>query len=516
MVKNSIYPIALMAMAAANSHAANPEKRPNILFAFGDDYARYQNIYHRIEGGNTPAAVTHTPVFDRIASEGAIFMHAHVGSPSSTPCRSSLVSGQYFWRTGLGAILQGAVWDETIPVFPLILQANGYHIGKTYKVWKPGTPPDAPYGGKQNAYEARGGNFNNFSIYVSKSPDKEEAKQHIYDQITGNFEDFLANRKPGQPFCYWWGPTNTHRPWQKGSGKELWDIDPNDLKGKLPGGLPDLPEIREDVADYLGEIQAFDQGLGLLIQKLEEIGELDNTIIVVSGDHGIPGFPRGKCNLYNMGTAVPLAIRYPAMIKAGRQVDDFVHLMDLAPTFLEIAGLTPPEVMTGKSLIPVLKNRKSGQIDPSRTFVITGRERHVASAREDNLPYPQRAIVTAQYKYIRNFKPDRWPMGTYETQFKDLDGGPTKNWYMDNYQNQQYEYFMDLAFAKRPYEELYDLEKDPWELNNVALEPVYRKIKEKLAAQLEQVLISTGDPRMLGDGSMYDKEPYAAPYEVKN
>ncbi len=96
--------------------------------------------------------------------------------------------------------------------------------------------------------------------------------------------------------------------------------------------------MRQDVSDYLGEAQAFDAALGVLLQKLEEIGELENTLIVVSGDHGMPGVPRGKCNLYDFGTHVALGVRWGAKVKPGRAVDDFVNLMDLAPTFLEAGG----------------------------------------------------------------------------------------------------------------------------------------------------------------------------------
>ena len=103
------------------------------------------------------------PAADRIAREGVLFRRAYVNSPSCTPCRSSLLSGQYFWRTGRGAILQGAVWDSKIPSFPLLLHEAGYHIGQTYKVWSPGTPNDAPFGGEKFAYEKAGGRFNNFS-----------------------------------------------------------------------------------------------------------------------------------------------------------------------------------------------------------------------------------------------------------------------------------------------------------------------------------------------------------------
>ena len=137
---------------------------------------------------------------------------------------------------------------------------------------------------------------------------------------------------------------------------------------------------------------------------------MDNTLIVVSGDHGPPGFPHGKCNLYDFGTSVSLAIRWGGA-KGGRTVDDLVSLTDLAPTFLQLGGVAIPPAMTGRSLVNVLTSTRSGQVDPARTAVFIGRERHVDNARNDFMPYPQRAIRTPDFLYIINFKPNRWPLG---------------------------------------------------------------------------------------------------------
>jgi arylsulfatase A-like enzyme len=152
---------------------------------------------------------------------------------------------------------------------------------------------------------------------------------------------FLKDAKPGQPWLYYFGPTTTHRTWAKGSGKALWGIEPERLKDVMPGFLPDVPEVREDVADYLGECQAVDAYLGVLLKRLEETGQLEHTVIVLSGDHGMPGVPNGKGNVYDHGSAVPLVIRMPGT-PSGRVVDDLVRLPDLAPTFLEIGGVQAP------------------------------------------------------------------------------------------------------------------------------------------------------------------------------
>ena len=233
-------------------------------------------------------------------------------------------------------------------------------------MWSPGTPRDAPYGGDRTRYAPAGTRFGLFSFVATELAAErgvEGAKQVLYDETRDNFQAFLDAREPGRPFCYWWGPTNTHRKWQRGSGKQLWGLQPDDLKGRLPAFLPDVHDVREDVCDYLGECQAVDAGLGVLIAKLEEIGELDNTLLVVSGDHGIPGFPRGKCNLYNLGCEVALAARWPGRVPPGRTVHDFVNLMDLAPTFLEAAGVERLPGMAAHSLLPVLESPASGQVE---------------------------------------------------------------------------------------------------------------------------------------------------------
>ncbi|MBQ7194766.1 MAG: sulfatase [Bacteroidales bacterium] len=500
--------IALPAVAALLPSALLAQERPNIVFAFGDDYGRYASAYAALDRHDGLSALVNTPNFDRIAREGVLFTQAYAPAPSSTPCRSSLCSGQYFWRTGYGAFLQGARWDDSIPTFPLILEANGYHIGFTYKVWSPGDPVDQPYGGARTRFMSAGRRWNGYSEIVGKAADHDGMREQLLAEVEANFASFLKTCDDGAPFCYWWGPTNTHRSWLRGSGKELWGIDPDRLKGRMPAFFPDTPEVREDVADYLGECLAFDQGLGVLIRMLEERGVLDNTIIVVSGDHGIPGFPRGKCNLYALGTHVGMAVRYPKTVKPGRVVDDFVSLMDLAPTFLEFGQAPVPEVMTGRSFKNVLESGRSGKVDPARDYVVVGRERHVRGARHDNLPYPQRAIVTERYTYIRNFEPTRWPMGTYKAEFRDMDGGPTKTWMMEHYFDPEWSWYMDLAFAPRLYEELYDNKKDPDQTVNLARSARHQKVLAELSARLDAILTETGDPRMAPGLCVYDSPEF--------
>ena len=512
--------------------------RPNIVFAFADDWGRYASAYaaHQPPGGLNE--LISTPNFDRVAAEGALFLNALVPAPSCTPCRSSILSGQYFWQTGLGAILMGAVWDETIPTFPLALEsAAEYFIGHTYKVWSPGMTMNAPMGGRRTAFNPAGYNFNQFSHWVTDhaadfgggADGVEQAKQAMYAETRSNVRAFLNAVPQNQPFCYWWGPTNTHRTWQRGSGQALWGIEPDELTGRMPKFLPDVHDVREDAADYLGECLATDAGLGIVLEELEQFGHLDNTLLVVSGDHGIPGMPRAKCNLYDIGCEVALAVRWPGRVGAGRVVEDFVNLMDLAPTFCEAGGIDPPGSMTARSLMALLESPDSGQIDPARSSVVMGRERHIAHARKGMLPYPQRAIRTRDFIYIINFEPDRWPMGdpigldgserpeptqealTHDTfaTLRDMDASPTKAWLVTHREEQDVEPLYQLAFGKRPREELYDLRADPDYLHNVAGEPEYATVRARLEQELLALLEAQNDPRLMEQPCRYEYEPYA-------
>ncbi len=523
-------PLALWAALWLIAAPAALAARPHIVVAFADDWGKHASAYARLQPGGINDHVN-TPNFDAVASEGVLFTRAFVSAPSCTPCRSSLFSGQHFWMCGRASILQGARWDGTNPAYPLILQESGYRIGHTYKVWGPGSPANATHGGASHAFNKHGGRFNQFSQMAMQSPDHETGKAALLSEVRMNIRSFLDADDDGildgdSPFCYWLGPTNCHRKWAAGSGQQLWGINPDDLTNKLPPFLPDVAVVRQDVADYLGEVQAFDACLGVLIEELKRIGVYDSTLLVVSGDHGFPGVTHGKCDLYDFGTQVPLAIRWPGGIrKAGRVVDDFVSLPDLAPTFLQAANAERPEKMIARSLIEVLSSDRAGQVDPARDAVFTGRERHVASARSGNLPYPMRAIRTEQYLYIINFQPERWPMGigpgfgqqatdmpNYQqlqeetfAAFSDLDASPTKAWIITHRDQDPHRF--QFAVGRRPRHELYDVQADPHSMNNLADDPRHAEAQQQLHQRLMDELKRTGDPRV-SDNIVFEKSPY--------
>ena len=217
-------------------------------------------------------------------------------------------------------------------------------------------------------------------------------------------------------------------------------------------------------------------------------------------------------------------VRLPGAVP-GRVVDDLVRLPDLAPTFLELAGVPVPDGLYGRSLLPLLQSQKAGQVDPERSWVLFGRERHVDVAREGALPYPMRGLRTHDFLYIRNFAPDRWPLGEPRlvgdssapsaealeqdtmVAFADMDSSPTKAWLVEHRHEPEWKSYYERAFGKRPGEELYDLRKDPGQLHNVAASPEYQDQRKQLAADLLARLIAAGDPR-LSDPSAFDLPPF--------
>ena len=459
------------------------KKRPNILFCLADDWS----WPHASIAGDK---VVKTPTFDRVARQGVLFENAFVSSPSCTPSRGAILTGQWHWRLEEG----GNLWSTLpakFPVYPDLLEEAGYHVGFTRKGWAPGR--DAPGGRKRN-------------------PAGPQYK---------SFEEFMEARPKGKPFCFWFGSQDPHRAykWQSGikSGMKLKDVE-------VPACFPDSEEVRTDICDYYWEVQRFDTQVGELLKMLEQAGELDNTLVVISGDNGLP-FPRCKSNLYDTGTNVPLAACWPAAVKGGRIVEDFISLTDLAPTFLEAAGLKPTAQMTAKSFLSILTSGKSDRVDATRDHVLTGKERHVVCQETGTGGYPMRAIRTHDFLYIRNFKPERWPAGAPKGYAKpteinvarplgthygygDVDAAPTKSYMLKYRDDPKVKRLFELGFGKRPAEELYDLNKDPDQLNNVAGQPGYAKVKKKLADALMAELKATKDPRVLGKGDAFDNYPY--------
>ena len=466
MTRSPVLALVVSLAVAGALRAEPPRKPPNILFALADDWGYgHAGVY-----GDK---VVHTPTFDRIVREGALFMRAYCTSPSCTPSRGSMLTGRPVHQLEEG----GNLWS-TLPkkfvCYPDLLEAHGYVVGFSGKGWAPGT-----IAGTGRPRNPAGPSFKNFAAFRKTVPD-------------------------GKPWCFWFGSHDPHRAYVKDtgvqSGMKLADV-------SVPPYLPDTPEVRGDICDYYFAVQRYDRDTGDILKQLEQAGELDNTIIVMTGDNGWP-FPRSKANLYDCGTHESLAIRWPGVATPGRVVDNFVTLADLAPTFLEAAGLPPLPEMTGRSLIPLLRGEKVA----GRGQVFVERERH-ANVRKGDLSYPSRAIRTRDFLYIRNLRPDRWPAGDPEMwkavgPFGDIDNGPSKVFLLAHRDESETGRLFELACGKRPGEELYDLRKDPNELNNVAGRPEYAADQTRLRAQLDQWMKETSDPRVDEKADPWDKYPY--------
>lgn len=468
--------LSLAPLPAANAPAADGPRRPNILVCLADDWAWPH-------AGAYGDKVVRTPQFDRLAREGVLFTHAFCAAPSCSPSRAGLLTGQWPHRLAEGGNLNGTL-PKRFQVYPDLLETAGYFVGLRGKGWGPG---NAKAGGWTR--NPAGPGFASFAA-------------------------FLKARPKDRPFCFWFGSQDPHRDYEKGSGLR------SGLKLEhvvVPPYLPDTPEVRSDILDYYFEVQRFDADVGEHLKLLQETGESENTVVVVSGDNGWP-FPHGKTCLYDAGSRQPLAIRWPGRGQGGRTVDTLVSLTDLAPTFLEAAGLKPPPEMTGRSLLRLL----DGQPLPGPNRVLLERERHAAVRRDDGghpsggLSYPARALRTSEFLFIRNFRPDRWPEGDPELfmqvgPFGDVDNGPTKALILARRDEPAIAPFFRLNFGKRPAEELYDLAKDPHQIRNVADQPAYGEVRKKLRAELDAWLKETGDPRLVKDDDRWDRYEYFFP-----
>ena len=483
----------IFALFVATFDAA--ESRPNILFCISDD----QSYAHAGANGDP---VVKTPGFDRVAREGLRFIHAFCDAPTCGPSRSAILTGQPIWRLEEAGNIHSTL-PAKFATYTELLEDVGYAIGFTGKGWSPGR------------LEAGGRTTNPAGPQFEGKELKPPFKGITKKDYAGNFDDFFAQVPKDKPFCFWLGTHEPHRRFENGAGRRTGK-DPD--KVVVPPIFPDHPIVRSDILDYYVEIEHFDRMVARAIKTLERAGQLDNTIVVITSDHGMP-FPRAKASLYDDGSRVPLAIRWPKGIRnSGRVVNSFVNLSDLASTFLEAAGLQPPQMMTAVSLMDVFANKPKA----ARASAYIAMERH-DGCRKGGKGFPCRAIRTKDFLYIKNYEPNRWPAGNPDREFcaryipfGEVDSSPTKTLIMDNKDRPGFKRFYDLAFAKRPAEELYLLKSDPGQLVNLAGNPEFADMQKKLRSQLQKYLIKTKDPRALGLDAPWDFYPYYGSRRNKN
>jgi arylsulfatase A-like enzyme len=476
-------PVALLAFLfttlIAIAHADEKPVRPNILFIIFDDW-----------NGSTHAGAygctwVKTPNFDRVAHEGVLFKHAFTSNPKCSPCRASILTGRNTWQLGSG-VSHGGYFPAGIETYPDLLEKSGYVVGLTGKGWAPGD-----FRGQAGRTRNPAGPSFDARTLV---PPTNAIKNNDYP---ANFGDFLAQRDKAKPFCFWMGFHEPHRPYEWNSGvrlgKKIEDV-------VVPKFLPDTEIVRRDLLDYSVEVEWGDTQIGRALKLLEDAGVLDDTLVVVTSDHGMP-FPYVKGQIHEDAFHLPLAMRWPRAIKAGRTVEDFVNVRDLAPTYMELAGLKPHEQMTGKSIAAILRSEKSGWIE-GRDTMLAGKERHDIG-RPNDAGYPVRALRTKDFLYIHNFHPERWAAGNPETDFGNCDPGPTKEVI-----KAIGGHYFDLCFGKRMPDELYDIHRDPECVNNLANDLAFMQTLEELRYTMMRMLKEDGDPRAFGKADDFESLKY--------
>ena len=472
-------------------------QRPNVLIAISDDVSfPHASAY----GCN----MVQTPAFDSIAKNGILFNNAYSCAPGCSPSRAALLTGRHIWMIE-EAGTHASYFQKKYVTFPEALHQAGYFVGSTGKAWAPGNfrqagrsenPAGKLYGGKKK-------------------------KGHV-----AAFQSFLDQQPDDQPFCFWFGGHDAHRPYVKGSGIKS-GLDPASVD--VPRYLPDTPEIRSDLLDYAFEVNRFDGHVKQMLQILEDKGELENTLVIYTSDNGMP-FPRAKANCYDAGIHMPLAISWPKHFPGNRVSDDLVSFVDLTATIYEAANVVAPKEFpgVGVSLVDELKTKKSGRLNPDRQMIVAGRERH-SSSRYNSLGYPIRALRTKQWLYIINFTPERWPAGpqqkyskaTYDQNdqlvqstladpdpgYHDIDACPTLNFLIQHQDDPAIDRCLQMSVAKRSREELFHLPTDPDCLKNLATDSQHSAVRNKHYEMLMKELKRTGDTRTAGDGDVWETYP---------
>lgn len=491
----------LLLLPMACQSTGDLPSRPNILVFITDD----QSFAHV---SLTGCAELSTPNFDRVASEGIWFRQAFAASPGCSPSRAALLTGRNCWQLEQAGT-HASDFPSYYQTYPEILAEEGYHIGYTGKGWGPGN-----WEKSNRKHNPAGPAYNQLKL---------ESPEGISDNdYAGNFARFLSERDEGQAFCFWAGTHEPHRrfQWQGAKNKKLQNVD-------VPGFLPVVDSVKQDLLDYYQEIEWADQQLGYMIRLLEDLEELDNTLIIVTSDNGM-AFPRAKANVYEYGFHVPMAMRWADGIAGGQTSDALISFTDIAPTLVELVGGRSPKEhpMSGRSLMPLLLQKEPPN---TRKQVFASRERH-SSSRYLNRTYPQRAMRTNEFLLIWNPKPDRWPagapqkygVGNYPSEvqveaqllgpmhwggYHDIDACPTLDYMIAHREEDSVALFFEAAVGKRPEWELFDLKEDPVSIFDLSARPAYHWTLDSLQQSLMGYLKETGDPRAIGNGDIFESYP---------
>lgn len=415
-------------------------QKPNIIYMHSHDTGRYIQPY---------GYAVHTPNLQKFAEQGVLFRNAHCVNPTCSASRAAMLSGQYPHQNGmLGLAHRGFDLNDPKKHIVHTLTNAGYEcvLGGVQHVRD---PKEHNLTAKQIGYQRSLDRVNNDAAFVAKS--------------TLSF----LREKHERPFFLSMGTFETHRKFPAASLSN----DPKYLRP--PCILPDTPETRQDWADYCTMANQLDEAYGRVLGELKATGLDQNTIVLITTDHGV-AFPLMKCNLTDHGTGVLLMIRGPqgSAYTGGKVIDPLVSHLDVFPTLCELANITPPTWLEGKSLTPLVKGERAVQHEALFTTVNT----HAATE-------PMRCVRTTNHSYIRRYDPR--PVRV----LPNVDAGLSKTMLVAR----------DWAMTPEPVEALYDLTFDPMERHNVAHDSRYATALSDMQRRLAHWQQQTGDPLLNGE-----------------
>ena len=449
---------ALLFGTSCKNPEKNPAELPNILMITSEDNSAYfLGCY-----GNEFAT---TPNLDKLASEGFRYTHAFANCPVCAPARNTILTGVYAASNGNEQMRSKYAKSEIVKTYPEYFREVGYYCTNNVKT-------DYNYAGDWNA---------------------------IWDDCSRTAT--YKNRKPGQPFFAVFSNFTTHESMIHNQIPTA-DLKHDPAKVEIAPYHPDLPEVRHDWAQYYDRHEQMDAEIGEILKELEDSGEAENTIVIYYGDHG-GVLARSKRYVYETGTRVPFIVRIPDKFKylfpsekPGYPVDRIVSFVDLVPTFLSIAGVDVPDYLQGNAFLGEQKTAA-----PEYAFMTRQR----MDERYDMV----RAVRDEKYRYIRNYMPFRITMQHLEYLFR----APSAQAWEDAFKAGKTNELQSRYFLEKPLEELYDTENDPWEINNLADDPQYKDVLERMRKAETDWMREVRDVGLIpeteyssfaGEGSLYD------------
>lgn len=446
--------------------AEKTDRKPNILLITADDMNFDSPGCY---GSSVPGI---TPHIDRLASEGMRFSHAHVNIAVCQPCRQSLMTGRYAFRHGGEGF--NPIWID-VPTLGEQMRAAGYRNGILGK--ERHLKPE----GKFCMDYVRGEKELSSGLGIGRDPAR-------YKAFAGEF--FTQARAGGKPFFLMANAHDPHRPFAGSAAEEKnWGADLPEVRRRInepevtvPGFLPEIADVRKEIAQYYTSVYRCDEVVGAVLEALDESGFREDTVVMFMSDNGM-SFPFAKANCYLNSTRTPWIVRWPGKVRAGSvNRRDFISAIDFMPTALEIAGLAQVEGMDGRSFLPLLR----GESQAGRESVFT--EFHETFAKNR---YPMRCVQTARFGYIYNF----WPDGRTRMVMDSTGGLSFRAMKEAARENTEIDARVRL-FSYRVPEEFYDLERDPDALENLIDDPRYSDEIKKFRGKLEAYMAESGDPAL--------------------